>query len=338
MEWPPRFFHPRRTLRPTREGWWCLLAAMGLGFAAINTGNNLLYLLESMLLGLIVVSGILSEQSLRGIRLVPVLPAAIHAGTPVRLGARVVNAKRRLSSYSLALLAAAGAVRLAYVPRLLAGDERLVTWEVTLPRRGRQRLPGVRLSTRFPFGLFTKSGRPTADDEVIVYPAVRPLDAETLRYLGGGGSAPTRRAGRGHDLHNLREYRAGDDPRLIHWRTSARRGALVVRELQAETTEDVRLRLHGTGAVDPARLEDALSEAASLACALLRRGAGVEIVGPGLLVRLGHGRGHERRVLTALALYEPGTAAPAAGAATNEAPGIGRGWGGDLREIVVGLD
>jgi uncharacterized protein (DUF58 family) len=338
MEWPPRFFRPRRTLSPTREGWWCLLAAIGLGFAAINTGNNLLYLLESMLLGLIVVSGLLSEQSLRGVRLVPVVPAAIHAGTPARLGARVVNTKRRLPSYSVTLVAAAGGARLAYVPRLGAADERLVTWEVTLARRGRQRLPGVRLSTRFPFGLFTKSGRATADDEVLVYPAVRPLDAETLRHLGGGGSAPTRRAGRGHDLHNLREYRAGDDPRLIHWRTSARRGALVVRELQAETTEDVRVRLRGTGAADPARLERGLSEAASLACALLRRGAGVEVVGPGLRVALGHGRGHERRVLTALALYEPGAGTPPPGGATDGGPGVGRPRGGNLREIVVDLE
>src|SRR5206468_3589061 len=45
---------PRRTLWPTRDGWWCLGAALGLGFAAINTGNNLFYLLVSMLLGLII--------------------------------------------------------------------------------------------------------------------------------------------------------------------------------------------------------------------------------------------------------------------------------------------
>ena len=56
-----RLLHPRRTITPTRDGWWCLLVAVGLGVAAINTGNNLLYLLVSALLALIVVSGILSE-------------------------------------------------------------------------------------------------------------------------------------------------------------------------------------------------------------------------------------------------------------------------------------
>ena len=65
--WWSRAFRPPRTIWPTREGWWLLFAAVGLGFAAMNTGNNLLYLLVSMLLGLIVVSGVLSERSMRGV-------------------------------------------------------------------------------------------------------------------------------------------------------------------------------------------------------------------------------------------------------------------------------
>ena len=41
-----RVFHPQRTIWPTRDGWWSLLVVIGLGVAAINTGNNLLYLLD----------------------------------------------------------------------------------------------------------------------------------------------------------------------------------------------------------------------------------------------------------------------------------------------------
>jgi len=141
--------------------------------------------------------------------------------------------------------------------------------------------------------------------DVIVYPAVRPVSPELLRQLGAAGDHAARRRGRGTDLYNLRAYRSGDDPRLIHWRSSAKSQTLVVRELEAETTEDTQLMLIGTGARDPIALEAALSDAASLATHLVRLGAGVELVGPGFYIRLGRGRGHLARILTALALYDP---------------------------------
>jgi uncharacterized protein (DUF58 family) len=293
---------PHRTIRPTRDGWWCLGAAVGLGFAAMNTGNNLLYLLASLLLGLVIVSGILSEQSMRRLRLSAVVPEEIYAGRPALLGARVVNGKRWLPTYSIAL---EGGRRRLYVQRLAPGEERLVTWETTFPTRGRQQLPGVRVRTRFPFGLFVKAGRRLLDDEIIVFPAVRPLDPARRRRLAAAGGRSLHRRGRGHDLYNLREYRAGDDPRLIHWRSTAKAGALVVRELLAEAAVDARILLVGDGSRDPARLEAALSEAASLAVHLVNGGAAVELAGPGLHVPPGRGRAHTRRLLTTLALYEP---------------------------------
>jgi len=332
-EWWWRPFRPRRTIWPTRDGWWCLLVVIGIGVAAINTGNNLLYLLVSLLLSLIVVSGVLSEQSMRGLRLEADVPEEIYAGTPALFGAVLANTKHWLTSYSvtLELLGRGEPTRFIYVPRLEAGRDRLLTWEDSLPTRGRQRLAGVRLTTRFPFGLFLKAARVTLDREVLVFPAVRPLSTETLHRLVGAGTAAVRRRGRGHDLYNLRSYRPGDDPRHIHWRTSAKLHSLLVREMEAETTEDTRVVLTGTGAHNAARLEAGLSEAASVAAHLARTGTGVELVGPGLFVRLGRGSGQARRILTALALYEP-DGAPR-GRMENEGSGTGA-----LREIRVDLD
>ena len=316
--WTWSFFRPRRTIWPTRDGWWTLFAAMGLGVAAVNTGNNLLYLLASMLLGLVVVSGILSEMVMRGLRAGAARPDEIFAGRPALVGAVVSNRKRLLPSYSVTLeiLAPAGAGarrvdRVAYLPRLGAGEERLVAWEVTLPRRGRHTLPGIRFTSYFPFGIFLKAGRVQLDEAVVVYPAVGPAPAHLLRELGGTGPVSARRKGRGHDLHNLRDYQPGDDPRLIHWRTTARTQLLTVRELEAETTLDPRIVLTGGAG---AALETGLSEAASLAVHLLREGAAVELAGPGLSVSAGRGSAQTRRILTALALFElepPGGPPPA---------------------------
>src|SRR5207247_6263942 len=111
----------------------------------------------------------------------------------------------------------------------------------------------------------------------------------------GGGAAPRR--GRGHGLHNLREYRFGDDPRLIHWRSSAKSPSLMVRELEADSALDTRLVLEGTGASDSARLERALAEAASLAVHLLRRGRSGPLVRQGVHVPAGGGPGPPRRLL-----------------------------------------
>jgi len=334
-EWWWRPFRPRRTIWPTRDGWWCLFIVIGLGVAAINTGNNLLYLLVSLVLSLIVVSGVLSEQSMRGLRLDADAPQEIFAHAPALFGAALANSKRWLTSYSvtLELLSRGAPTRFIYLPRLEAGRHRLLTWEEILPARGRQRLAGVRLTTRFPFGLFLKAGRVMLDRDVLVFPSVQPISSETLHRLVGAGTSAVRRRGRGHDLYNLRTYRAGDDPRLIHWRSSAKVESLLVREMEAETTEDTRVVLSGRGERDAARLEAALSEAASIAAHLARAGAGVELTGAGLFVPLGRGLGQARRILTELALYDP----RASGADAAE-PGRDAGGWRSLREVRVELD
>jgi uncharacterized protein (DUF58 family) len=333
----------RRTkaIRPTRDGWWCVFAAMGLGVAAVNTGNNLAYLLCSMLLALIIVSGMLSDLTIRGLHVTVTLPDAIHATQPALVTIALANRKRRLASYSVGLealdrplpgrsgrfsrwrprrtlddwLRAIGLKdrrglgaprRLAYVARIPARTERIVGWEITFAARGRRRLPRLRAVTAFPFGLFIKIGPPLLyDEEVLVFPAVHPVRMREV-WESVSGEAAARRRGRGHDLYNLRAYRAGDEPHLIHWPTSAKSGSLMVRELEEDATEDTRIVLVGAGAANGKRLEQAISEAASLAVHLLHSGTGVELAGAAGIVPLGRGRAHGRRILTALALYAPG--------------------------------
>jgi len=320
---------PRRTLWPTRDGWWCLGAALGLGFAAINTGNNLFYLLVSMLLGLIIVSGVLSEQSIRRVRVEAILPHELFAGQAALLVARVVNRKRWRTSYSITV-EVLGGDHSAYLARLEAGGERLVTWSETPRARGPWRLAGFKVATRFPFGLFVKAAQLPPSAEALVYPAVRPLSPDRRRELAGTGVAPAPRRGRGHGLHDLREYRFGDDPRLIHWRSSAKSATLMVRELEADAALDARLVLEGTGRGDPERLERGLADAAALAVHLLEKGAAVELVGPGVHVPLGSGPAQRTRILTALALFDPG--APAGPTRAVHLPSDAR-----LRELRVTL-
>ncbi|MBI4560427.1 MAG: DUF58 domain-containing protein, partial [Candidatus Rokubacteria bacterium] len=144
-----------------------------------------------------------------------------------------------------------------------------------------------------------------------------PLTPEDLRGIGSGGFEPERRVGQGAELHNLREYRWGDNPRLIHWKSSAKAESLMIRELEAEIALAVRLVLEpAQGPIEPEGLEVALSWAASLAAHLIGEGARVALAGPGVHVPLGRGRAHLRRILEALALFDldaghPGSCPPA---------------------------
>ena len=323
------WLRPRRVLRPTREGWWFIGAAFAIGLAATNTGNNLLYLLFAMLLGFITISGVLSEQAHRGLVVRRHIPDAVHAGAPAYFSLALANRKRRLPSFSLHLEEedpASGVMRHHYVVRLGPDEQTTWTYPLLFPRRGRHRLPGYRVWTRYPFGLFTKATRLRERPEVLVLPAVHPLDGPTAGSLRWADGRPRPRRGRGSDLDELRDFRDGDDPRRIHWKSTARTGRLILRELQEEEARRLRLVVYGPapGAPEEA-VERDISLTASLAAHWLRQGAEVQLVLPDGETPWGSHPRHLRLILEALALFRPMAGRPASPA------GEGRPGATDVR-------
>ena len=158
-----RFLSPPRKLKFTREGKYYLGITLGVGFAAINTGNNLLYLLLGMLLSLIVVSGVMSDP----------LPAPPHRDPAAsRCGRRwagptssrieVYNHKKRVPSYAIEvedLRAGQPADKRCFFLKISPSSAQVAAYRRTPARRGRDRHTGFRIATRFPFGLFEKSRR-----------------------------------------------------------------------------------------------------------------------------------------------------------------------------------
>ena len=280
---------------------------LAVGLAATNTGNNLLYLILAMMLSFMAISGVLSEHTMRRMRLHRELPRRLFAGTPEVFEVRLANRKRRLPSFALHVTEpdpSGGPAAARFILRIAPQQEDRWQYALTFPRRGRDELPGLRLSTRFPFGLFTKISRPILAAPVLVYPAVRPLAAKEIPAALDAGWRERHRRGAGTGLYNLRPYHPGDDTRLVHWKTSARLGDLILKELEDEDRLRIRLTIEDpTPGTLSEKIESDLSYLASLATLAIKRGAVVELVTAEGSSGFGVGDAHLDRMLERLALY-----------------------------------
>ena len=281
---------PRRTLRFTREGKYLVAITLGVGFAAINTGNNLLYLVLGMLLSMIIVSGVLSEQTLRGLRVRRELPRQVFAGRPFLTGIALANKKARLPSFSVQVEDVIDGRPLAkkcYFLKVPAGARQHTSYRAELERRGRYVYEGLLVGTRFPFAFFVKSRRYSERAELLVLPRITPVARLPVeaRELLGPVSRP--RLGAGREFHGLRDYEVGDDARDIHWKRSAREGRLLLRTYESEASRSVTVVLNTRlppGAEPPTaedpRFDDfeaTVDLAASLVVHFAQRGLDVEL-------------------------------------------------------------
>ena len=306
-----RWLRPPRRLRVTREGKYFLAITLGIGFAAINTGNNLLYLLLGWMLSVIVASGILSEQTLRGLRVTRLPPGRIFAGRPFLMGISLKNEKRRLPSFSIEVEDLVGRKPLdkkCYFLKVPAGRVQTTSYRHVFAKRGLYRFQGFRVSTKFPFALFRKSRDVEAAGEIVVFPAVHPVQIPAPTPEQGGEDVRSRLGRRG-EFFGLREFRSGDDKRDVHWRSSARQGRLMVREYEEESHRRATILVDnslpdGASPGDQDALEAAISLAASLASAYLGRHYSVRLVARGCQVPSASGPAQATRILRALALLD----------------------------------
>ena len=194
---------------------------------------------------------------------------------------------------------------------------RTVTLEHTLDIdvRGRKLVRKVRIATRFPFGLFEKWSYFPVEAEVLLFPAIGRIPGRIIptsdEYRHQGSTKVLAKAGN-DEFWGIREFRDGDNPRLIHWRSSARLGKRLVKELHRQESQNVCLLIDAHVPADRKdlreRFERAVSFAATLSKELAEQDYGVSFAAHGQgLVQLATDRGNRqaRQILTALAEIEP---------------------------------
>jgi len=289
-----------------------------LAIGAINSQNNLLFWLFGVSIATLIVSGVFSGNVLIQIRMQPHAIPDAFAGEGVRLHYLVTNRSKMLPLYGAMIseIPAQGHPPARFTPAgvlHLGPRQHLRALGSFVPtNRGRYTLSGVRLSTRFPFGLFEKSLVFACPRSLMVLPYKLAIKPELVRVLQGHGEEVRKRtesSGSSTEYWGLREYTPGDPKRSIAWKQSARHRSLVV----IEHAQPIATRLwiwisppKSINAEDPGAIERAIALAASLITHATMRGVPVGLWAPTMGIRNtpATGKTHMMRCVRSLGMID----------------------------------
>jgi uncharacterized protein (DUF58 family) len=293
-------------VRLTSIGAGHVLLTLVLGFAAINTGNNSLYLALAFLLGSLLLSGMASKGGLRHIQ-VELLPVdEAWAGQPMEGLLRVRNRSRLWNVRDIAIVLPE-LHQPILVPRLVRRRALEIPAKLLFQRRGRVSFTHVDLYTRYPFGFFLKKRRHRLNGEAIVFPRLlSEAERREAHAPEAGDVRGANRPGPGTEIFAFREYVRGDSLRYVHWRKSASVGRWIMKQLEHEWVPSVVVVVDPVlpAAATPEQFEHLVSAAATFLHAAIQEGRSVTLHLP-LSTISGDGRVGRRSLFQALALLEP---------------------------------
>jgi uncharacterized protein (DUF58 family) len=284
----PRTTHTRSRYRARLTSWglvYCGICAMFVS-VAMHWGINLLFLTSAFLLaaGLCAVAYpwvMLSRMSVAWS-----VPDRLFAGEQFAVDVDLRNQKRVLSAFGLRIgTMGDGADSWASADllyRLPPGRPHETRVRQFVPQRGLGRLQPVEISSAFPFGIIEVTKRVRYERDLLFLPHIGHLEPDMLRRYAGGEARwlqDLRRLDQEGEFRSLREYRPGDNPRRIHWPTSARLRKLFVREFERREMHSVLVLLDSFRPPGPdgdspglsERYERAVSFVATLALMLNQR-------------------------------------------------------------------
>ncbi len=250
-----RTLAPDQSLNPTWDSAGFLVALLTLLVVGWYQQSNMILLVAGLASGPLVASLFVggglgkSRPSRRA-------PRYVFAGGPLAIDYVIENKRRVVPALALwvedQLVAEDRTVSgwtaplpRVFFARVTARGKGRARWEGTAPGRGRYQFGALELVSRAPFGLIERRMPVKAPGELLVYPAIGRL-TRTWQHVQRQ-TTQTRR-GRRHDrsaqqqeYHGLRDYRPGDSPRWVHWRTSARLGRPMIKEFEQQHEEDLAI-------------------------------------------------------------------------------------------------
>lgn len=268
------------------------------GFAAVNSGNNLLYIILAFLLALMALSGFVSFLNMAGLSILYVTYDEIYAKTPGYIKISIKNSK----SFPSFLLFVSFKPEIAdlhspilYIP---PKSEKNVSIRVYYTNRGPWELNSVYLYSPFPFGFTWRFKKLKAKASILVFPHIIHISGsveEFLRAENGFISSSTRE-GTGGDFLGLREYRRGDPAYRIYWKKHKKEGDLYIKQFLDEGNKKIILHISENAS------EKLIERTASIACRLLEQGSLVGLKTDRDFIPPSTGRLQKLEILKTLAL------------------------------------
>ena len=289
-----------------------------IGIAAVDAEINLLLVIFGLCLGALTMNAFYGWRTLRVLSVKRVVPEVAVAGQDFMIRYVITNKHRwgcirNILIEDLLESAAPISTPEGFVPILRPGETTSLVVPVASMARGRLAFSTIRLSTRFPFCLFSKWTQRQTRQDTIVFPRLGQMRTEMKPSArsadsSGGASASGRLKG-DEEYYGVREFRDGDNPRRIHWRRSAQTGQLMIREMAQASNDQiwcvVNTRIEPDNAAQAQHLELAISAAATVLCDALERGIKVGLICNGeplVVLPPGSGRAYRPRLLRELAI------------------------------------
>ncbi len=287
-------------MKLTREGKRFLLAAVLIAVAAVNTGNNLIYLILSLMLSFLVLSYCILRLNLAELVLEVSIAGPVFAEEQVSVDL-LVNNRKKIPVYSI-IVAAADAVAEVYCGQISGHGFFRDTMKMVFRKRGLYGYRDFVVQSGFPFILFRKSMSVMVFGQVLVYPKLLDMREmiDGIEGLQEAGMVAVR--GRGDEVYSLRSFQYGDDWRRIHWKASAQQDGFLIREYAEYASQNITILLDNLLPQDKVNFETAVSAAASLAKQYLQAGYPVQFIAAKTTIPYGIGEEHLCLILDVLAV------------------------------------
>jgi uncharacterized protein (DUF58 family) len=277
----------KRRIMLTAEGAYYLFVLAFVFTGAVLREINLMLVLAGMMLGPLLYNVRASRRMIARVAVRRRLPESATAGEPVAVelvtsatakssGLRLIDAVRRLTNDGSSARALATAT-LAECP---PGQPATVHYRLLFSRRGEYCFGPLQIKCSYPFGLIRRTVEHDLPGTLLVFPqlgVLTPAGSALFQQAAHGDRRQRRQSYAAGDFYGLRDYRSGDSRRHIHWRTSARRGNLMVRQFERAVHHDVAIFVDlwqpaQPGHQDQEHVERAVSLVATLVHLLCRRG------------------------------------------------------------------